>query len=68
MADPKTHKHFLEYRERYVYFGRNNLPLLGYATFEAMHKEHVALAAMATERDDEQEARFEELTRDLFRD
>jgi hypothetical protein len=68
VADPTTHKHFLEYRERYVYFGRNNTPRFDYDTFDALHKEHVALAAKGRGRDDEEEARFEELAEALFRD
>ncbi len=68
--DPATHKRFLEYRERYVYFGaETRRRCLTAAEFAAADAEQRTLEAMGEEgRDDEEEARFVELSRMLFRD
>ncbi len=66
--DPATHKRFLDYRERHRYFGRR-LKLLTMAEFEAADKEHRALDAKGEGgRDDEEQARYDELSRLLLRD
>jgi len=66
--DAETHKRFLDYRERHTYFGKS-VPLLSMAEFETADREQRALAAKGEEaRDDEEEARFSELSRVLFRD
>lgn len=66
--DPATHKRFLDYRERHRYFGRR-LKLLTMAEFEAADKEHRALDAKGEGgRDDEEQARYGELSRLLLRD
>jgi hypothetical protein len=67
---PTTHKRFLEYRERYVYFGaETRRPVLTSDEFDAADTEQRSLASMGEEaRDDEEEARFVELSKLLFRD
>lgn len=66
--DPATHKRFLDYRERHKYFGKR-LQLLSMAEFEPLDKEHRTLFAKGEEsRDDEEEQRFQELSRLLLRD
>lgn len=66
--DPATHKRFLDYRERHRYFGKR-LQLLTMAEFEAADKEHRALDAKGEEgRDEEEQARYDELSRVLLRD
>jgi hypothetical protein len=69
-VDPATHKRFLDYRERYVYFGaETRRPVLTADDFAAADAEHRTLEAMGDEgRDDEEEARFRELSKVLFRD
>jgi hypothetical protein len=68
--DQSTHKRFLEYRERYIYFGaETGRPVLSADEFTAADAHQRTLAAMGEEgRDDEEEARFVELSRMLFRD
>jgi hypothetical protein len=67
--DPATHKRYLEYRERYGYFGKERkAPQLDPDAFAAADAEHRSLEARAGELDDEEEARFVELARLLFRD
>lgn len=63
---PEKHRQYLDYLAQYEYFGRR-LPKLGMAEFEAHDREYRELAAR-TSRDDEEEARFEELSKILFRD
>jgi hypothetical protein len=67
-VDPQVHKRFLDYRERYEYFGRKDTVRLGAAEFTAADAEHRALDAKGDARDDEESARFEELSKILFRD
>ncbi len=66
--DPAVHKRFLDYRERFQYFGRKSAAQLDYAAFAAADAEHRALAAKGDARDDEESARFEDLSKLLFRD
>jgi hypothetical protein len=66
---PDVHKRFLEYRERYAYFGNKATPLMGPEAFVGADAEHRALAAKGDDgRDDEEEERFAELGKLLFRD
>jgi hypothetical protein len=69
-VDPATHKRFLDYRERYVYFGaETRRTVLTADEFAAADAEQRTLEAMGEEsRDDEEEARFRELSKLLFRD
>lgn len=68
LVDPTTHKRFLEYRERHVYFGAQAKPL-GAEEFVAADAEQRALEAKGEgARDDDEEARFEALSKLLFRD
>ena len=66
--DPVVHKRFLEYRERFTYFGRRGMTQLDAASFSAADAEHRALDAKGDARDDEESARFVELSKILFRD
>jgi hypothetical protein len=67
-VDPETHKRFLDYRERYGYFGAAK-PMLTREQFVAADAEHRDLDAKGEEgRDDEEEARWAELSALLFRD
>jgi hypothetical protein len=63
------HKRFLEYRERHGYFAKeSSAPRLSYEQFAALDAEQGALHAKGDARDDDEEARFAELTKLLFRD
>jgi len=66
--DPATHKRFLEYRDRFTYFGRGGMKRLGPDEFAVADADQRALEAKGDSRDDEEEAKFGELTRLLFRD
>ncbi len=66
--DPAVHKRFLEYRDRFTYFGRGGMVRLGQAEFVAADAEYRALVAKNEARDDEEEARFSELAKILFHD
>ena len=65
--DEATHKRFLDYRERHVYFG-TKVRMLGGDEFAKLDVEQCALEALGDRRTDEEEARFVELTILLFRD
>ena len=65
--DQATHARYLDYRERHGYFGKLK-PILGKAEFEAADREQRELEAKGEARDDEEEARFAELSALLFRD
>ncbi len=68
-TDPQAHKRYLDYRERHVYFARQDKEaLLSMAEFDLFDTEFFALEAKGEARDDEEEARFEEVARRLFRD
>jgi hypothetical protein len=66
-VDPETHRRFLDYRARHEYFG-GAVALLSRDQFLAADAEHRALDAKGGSRDDDDEARFEELSKLLFRD
>ena len=67
-VDQATHARYLDYRERHGYFGKAK-PILSAAEFEAADREQRELEAKGEEtRDDEEEARFAELSALLFRD
>ncbi len=65
--DPKTHKRFLDYREKFTYFGRGEMVQLNAADFTAADAEYRELVAKA-DRDDEEEARYEYLIQILLLD
>ncbi|MBX3217480.1 MAG: hypothetical protein KF850_35945 [Labilithrix sp.] len=65
--DPETHKRFLEYRDRHGYFGATG-PMLTRDQFVAADAEQRALDAKGEARDDEEELRWAELSKLLFRD
>jgi len=66
--DAAVHKRFLDYRERHEYFGRKQ-KVLSYDEFAPLDAEQRELARKTEEeRDDEEEARFVELSKILFRD
>lgn len=65
---PDVHKRYLEYLDRHEYFG-GSTPKLDATSFVAADSEQRELAARSEEeRDDEEEARFEELSLLLHRD
>jgi hypothetical protein len=67
--DQATHKRFLEYRERFVYFGRGeDKHQLTRDEFLPLDAEQITLEALGDRRTDEEEARYAELSRILFRD
>jgi hypothetical protein len=65
--DAATHKRFLDYRERHVYFGAK-VRRLDAAEFAKLDAEQRELEALGDTRSDEDEARFVELSALLFRD
>lgn len=66
--DPAVHKRYLEYRERHEYFGKST-KLLGWAEFVPLDAEHLMLDAKGEDnRDDDEAARFDEISTVLFRD
>ena len=65
--DPKTHKRYLDYRERHVYFGRKKPPMTA-AQFTEAEAAYGVLESKGDGRDDEEEARFLELAKALHRD
>lgn len=68
MTDPKVHKRYLDYQERHAYFGKQQKPLT-MAEFIPLDAEHGALDAKGEDgRDDEEEARFQEVCKALYRD
>jgi hypothetical protein len=67
-TDRQAHKRYLEYRERHAYFGKSE-KLLTLAEYLPAEAELVELEAKGEDgRDDEEEVRFAELARVLFRD
>jgi hypothetical protein len=67
-TDRQTHKRYLEYRERHGYFGKAE-KLLTLAEYIPLEKELAELEAKGEDgRDDEEEARFAEVAKVLFRD
>jgi hypothetical protein len=65
--DRETHSRYLEYREKHGYFGGKSA-MLGNADFAVADKELNELEALGEKRDDEEEVRYEELAKLLFRD
>jgi hypothetical protein len=65
--DRIIHKRYLDYRECHVYFGRK-LALMSGAEFAEADSLYRVLEAKGDTRDDEEEARFLELAKVLFRD
>jgi hypothetical protein len=66
-VDPETHKRFLDYRDRHSYFGATT-PMLTRDQFIAADGEQRELEAKGELRDDDEEARWAELSKLLFRD
>ncbi|MEO6419421.1 MAG: hypothetical protein ABIP39_08455 [Polyangiaceae bacterium] len=66
--DPKTHKRFLDYREKFTYFGRGEMVQLNAVDFTAADAEYRELVAKGDGRDDEEEARYEYLLQILLLD
>lgn len=66
-VDPRTHKRYLDYRDRHGYFGANKRMLSG-EEFALLDREHAELLAKDDRRDDDEERRFEELCELLLRD
>ena len=66
--DPTAHKRFLEYRETFGYFGRSGMVRLKAEEFLVADAEYRALDAKGDARDDEEDARYAELSTVLFRD
>ena len=67
--DPRVHRRFLDYRERHAAFARSaDGPPLAYEPFAAADAEQAALDAKGDARTDEEEARFAELCKLLYRD
>lgn len=67
LVDPETHRRYLDYRDRHGYFGATT-PILTREEFLALDAEQRALDAKGESRDDEEEARWEELSKLLLRD
>lgn len=65
--DPETHRRFLDYHDRHAYFG-GATPRLTKEQFLAADAEQRTLEAKGEGRDDEEEARYNELSKILFRD
>lgn len=65
--DPETHQRYLAYRDKHGYFGSTS-KLLGREEFLVADKEHRELDAKGDRRDDDEEARWNELSKLLFRD
>ncbi|MDP9151495.1 MAG: hypothetical protein M3O36_16365 [Myxococcota bacterium] len=65
--DAPTHKRYLDYRERLVYFAKE-VRCLSYEQFAVAEDEHRALETRGTARDEEEEVRFAELVKALLRD
>jgi len=66
-VDPETHKRFLDYRDRHSYFGGTSR-VLSREEFLAADAEQRELEAKGDRRDDDEEARWAELSKLLFRD
>lgn len=66
--DRETHQRYLDYRDRHAYFA-STTPILAKEAFLTADAEQRALDAKGEEaRDDEEEARFAELSKLLLRD
>jgi hypothetical protein len=67
VVDRDTHQRFLDYRERHAYFG-GTAALLTREQFLVADAEQRELDAKGEKRDDDEEARYNELSKLLFRD
>ncbi len=65
--DPETHQRYLEYRDRHGYFAATT-PILNREQFLEADREQRELEEKGDRRDDEEEARWEELSKLLLRD
>jgi hypothetical protein len=65
--DPNIHKRYLDYRELFIYFGRK-ITILNAEEFEQADAEYHVLEVKRTRWTPEEEARFRQLARYLFRD
>ena len=65
--DPVVHKRYLDYRDRFAYFGKKRV-MLTMAEFADADTEYRTLAGKGDDRDDDEEARFALLTSLLLRD
>jgi hypothetical protein len=65
--DPAQHKHYVDYREMFVYFGRKMVMLSAEQFLEA-DSELKELHAKGAQRNAAEERRLQELERILFRD
>jgi hypothetical protein len=66
-VDPETHRRFLDYLDRHAYFA-GAAARLTREQFLAADAEQRTLEAKGEARDDEEEARYNELSKLLFRD
>jgi hypothetical protein len=66
-VDKDAHRRYLEYRDHHAYFAATT-PVLGREDFLRADDEQRALHAKGDARDDEEEARYEELSKLLLRD
>ncbi|MDP9036812.1 MAG: hypothetical protein M3O50_18600 [Myxococcota bacterium] len=66
-SDASTHKRYLDYRERLVYFAKE-VRSLSYEQFAVAEDEHRALETKGSARDEEEEVRFVELAKALLCD
>ena len=65
--DRQSHKRYLEYRDRHSYFGKMER-LLTFADYVPLETELSELELKGDGRDDEEEVRFADLAKLLFRD
>jgi hypothetical protein len=65
--DQVVHKRYLDYRDRFAYFGKRRV-MLTMAEFAEADAAHRALASKGEARDEEEETRFVELSALLLRD
>ncbi len=65
--DRETHLRYLEYLDRHEYFGKTQRRLTR-EQFLLLDQEERMLTGLGESRDDEQEARWAEVTKVLFRD
>lgn len=66
-AEQEAHRRYLDYRERHGYFGAGKA-CLSREEFIKLDAEHAVLDARGDARDDEEEVRWVELARVLYRD
>jgi hypothetical protein len=66
--DRDLHARFLRYRDAFAYFAQGGQKSLEPDAFEVADKEQLVLEKKGAARNDDEEARFVELTLLLFRD